>query len=52
MNGNAILDLITWKKDEIRKPLILGGASQVGKTTLVNQFSKESKITKNLLNFF
>lgn len=43
MNRNAILDLIAWKKDKNRKPLILRGARQVGKTTLVNQFSKEYK---------
>ncbi|WP_299366866.1 AAA family ATPase [Winogradskyella sp.] len=29
-----------WKKSAKRKPLILRGARQVGKTTLVNQFSK------------
>lgn len=43
MNRNAILDLITWKNDKNRKPLMLRGARQVGKTTLVNQFSKEYK---------
>ena len=41
MNRSAIKDLIKWKKSEHRKPLILRGARQVGKTTLVNQFSKE-----------
>jgi predicted AAA+ superfamily ATPase len=43
MNRKAILDLISWKKDKNRKPLILRGARQVGKTTLVNQFSQEYK---------
>ena len=35
-----ILNLLEWKESASRKPLILRGARQVGKTTLVNQFSK------------
>jgi len=38
---NAYSKLIAWKKDEFRKPLLLRGARQVGKTTLVRAFSKE-----------
>ena len=38
---NAYPKLIAWKKDEFRKPLLLRGARQVGKTTLVRAFSKE-----------
>jgi predicted AAA+ superfamily ATPase len=34
-------NLITWKKKPQRKPLILRGARQVGKTTVVNLFAKE-----------
>ncbi len=34
-------NLITWKRKVDRKPLILRGARQVGKTTLVKMFSKE-----------
>lgn len=30
-----------WKQDLFRKPLILRGARQVGKTTVVNEFGKE-----------
>ena len=30
-----------WRIKETRKPLVLRGARQVGKTTLVKQFSKE-----------
>jgi predicted AAA+ superfamily ATPase len=41
MNRTALHDLIKWKKSKSRKPLILRGARQVGKTTLVNQFSTE-----------
>ncbi len=36
-----IEDLKKWKHSEIRKPLVLRGARQVGKTTVVEQFSKE-----------
>jgi predicted AAA+ superfamily ATPase len=32
-----------WKKSETRKPLIIRGARQVGKTTVVNEFSKQFK---------
>lgn len=41
--------LIEWKSKEDRKPLILRGARQVGKSTLVSQFSKEYK-QKVMLN--
>jgi len=34
-------DLIAWKNSPNRKPLVLRGARQVGKTTLVKQFSSE-----------
>ena len=43
MNRKALEDLISWKKSKKRKPLILRGARQVGKTTLVNQFSSHYK---------
>ncbi len=33
-------DLIIWKSNNSRKPLVLRGARQVGKTTLVNSFAK------------
>ncbi len=38
---NALLQLRKWATKDTRKPLILRGARQVGKTTLVNEFSKE-----------
>lgn len=41
MKRKALDDLKNWKTDKNRKPLILRGARQVGKTTLVNQFSEE-----------
>ncbi len=34
--------LIEWKNDENRKPLILRGARQVGKTYIIKQFGKEN----------
>ena len=36
-----INDLINWKNSQNRKPLVLRGARQVGKTTLIKQFSTE-----------
>ena len=38
---NALADLRRWAQKKNRKPLILRGARQVGKTTLVDQFSEE-----------
>lgn len=40
MKRNAIQDLINWKNDEERKPLVLKGARQVGKTWLMKEFGK------------
>ncbi|MBR2948510.1 MAG: ATP-binding protein [Lachnospiraceae bacterium] len=40
MKRNAINDLIKWKQDEERKPLVLRGARQVGKTWLMKEFGK------------
>lgn len=40
MKRNAINDLIKWKHDEERKPMVLRGARQVGKTWLMKEFGK------------
>ncbi len=40
MKRNAIRDLIQWKSDAERKPLILRGARQVGKTWLMKEFGQ------------
>lgn len=40
MKRNAIQSMINWKNDEERKPLILRGARQVGKTWLMKEFGK------------
>jgi len=37
---NAIQNLITWKTNEDRKPLVLKGARQVGKTWLMKEFGQ------------
>ena len=34
-------ELQEWKDSPVRKPLVLRGARQTGKTTVINQFSKE-----------
>ena len=36
-------NLLNWKKKKERKPLVLRGARQVGKTTIVNSFGKNYK---------
>lgn len=43
MNRKALVDLERWRNSGNHKPLILRGARQVGKTTLVNQFSTQFK---------
>jgi predicted AAA+ superfamily ATPase len=38
---NLMSDLMNWKHDKNRKPLIINGARQVGKTWLMKEFAKE-----------
>jgi uncharacterized protein len=40
MKRTKINDLITWKNSESRKPLLIRGARQVGKTWLMREFGK------------
>jgi predicted AAA+ superfamily ATPase len=40
MYREKIKELIQWKKDKYRKPLIIRGARQVGKTWLMKEFGK------------
>ena len=42
MFRNALRDLKTWKNQKNRKPLIVRGARQVGKTWLIRAFAKEN----------
>ena len=41
INRIAYQKLLAWKKAKNRKPLLIRGARQVGKTTLVREFAKE-----------
>ena len=40
-NRQLLLELEKWRIREPRKPLVIRGARQVGKTTLVNQFATQ-----------
>ena len=51
MNRLAIQELITWKNAKIRKPLIIQGARQVGKTWLMKEFGKQEFQNVAYLNF-
>jgi uncharacterized protein len=51
MNRLAIQELITWKNATIRKPLIIQGARQVGKTWLMKEFGKQEFQNVAYLNF-
>lgn len=51
MERNAYNELMSWKKSIHRKPLMMQGARQVGKTYLVNQFSKTEYSNQVYLNF-
>lgn len=44
-------DLIAWKKNPRRKPLLLMGARQVGKTYILNAFGKKSFSQYHYLDF-
>ncbi len=44
-------DLIKWKNSKKRKPLILKGARQVGKTYILNKFGKENYNSVAYFNF-
>jgi uncharacterized protein len=51
MNRLAIQELIAWKNATIRKPLIIQGARQVGKTWLMKEFGKQAFQNVAYLNF-
>lgn len=44
-------ELLSWKNNPNRKPLLLKGARQVGKTTLLHQFGKENFKEVHSFNF-
>lgn len=45
---NAELNLLNWKENPNRKPLIIRGARQVGKTTLIKEFAKSYRFSIQL----
>lgn len=51
MNRKILNDLLKWKKDKNRKPLILRGARQVGKTYIIKLFGKENYENIAYFNF-
>jgi len=51
MKRTAYNDLISWKNSKNRKPLVLQGARQVGKTYLVKEFGKREYKNLYYLNF-
>ncbi|MCL2323621.1 MAG: ATP-binding protein [Oscillospiraceae bacterium] len=51
MNRNAFNRLIAWKNDPDRKPLILKGARQVGKTWLMKEFGGKEYSSYVYFNF-
>jgi predicted AAA+ superfamily ATPase len=51
MKRDAIKSLYAWKEDPRRKPLILFGARQVGKTWLMKEFAREAYRKYLYVNF-
>lgn len=51
MYREAIRQLYEWKDKKNRKPLIIKGARQVGKTWLMKQFAKEAFPKHVYINF-
>lgn len=51
MKRIAYQELLNWKNNKSRKPLIVQGARQVGKTFLINEFGKNEYKNLYYLNF-
>jgi len=51
MKRNLYNQLLSWKKDNKRKPLLLQGARQVGKTYLINEYGRNEYANYIYLNF-
>lgn len=51
MERAAMKELLEWKDDPFRKPLLVFGARQVGKSYLIEQFARENFESYVLLNF-
>jgi len=51
MYRESIVSLMKWKEDKFRKPLIVSGARQVGKTWLLQEFGRTSYAKFIYVNF-
>ena len=51
LKRNAIQDLINWKSSDDRKPLVMRGARQVGKTWLMKEFGQSCYESYVYFNF-
>jgi predicted AAA+ superfamily ATPase len=51
MRRKALKDLVKWKEDKRRKPMVLFGIRQVGKTWLMQEFGREYYKSTAYLNF-
>ncbi len=51
MERTAMQELISWKNKSVRKPLIIRGARQVGKTWLMKEFGKNEYAQTIYVNF-
>lgn len=51
MYKTAIEKLFKWKESKNRKPLVIEGARQVGKTWLMNEFGKQAYKDVFYINF-
>ena len=51
MKRNAMQALVQWKHDEERKPMVLKGARQVGKTWIMKEFGRQYYESYVSLNF-
>lgn len=51
MNRKIYADLLNWKNSSKRKPLILQGARQVGKTYIINLFAQNEYVNYVYCNF-
>ncbi len=51
MERNLNVDLLQWKDQKNRKPLLLQGARQVGKTYLLTEFGQKSFKKLHVINF-
>lgn len=51
MEREIIKDLLKWKESENRKPLVIHGARQVGKTYIIKKFGKECYDNLIYVNF-